>query len=246
VTAPANIGPTPGADAHALAAREAEPAAGLRYLDDLVAVVSHDFRTPLTAIRGLSEMIGEENFSAEEMRELAARITRSSLRLDRMIADLVEFHRLGQGQLALEIGSVDLSTVVEQALAPYRAEAPRHSFLFQPEASRTTLAGDHGRLVRATSALLGHVVEQSRSGGTIAVRTTRAGEVARLEVQASGRGLNAEAVARALDRYSGGFALALARRIARLHGGDLWAEGAPGAPAALCMSLPLSVGVGQR
>ena len=127
-----------------------------------------------------------------------------------------------------------------------RPDAPRHSFAFQPESTLPSLPGDRGRLVQASAALLGHALEQSPSGGTIALRTERAGDRARLEVQLSGRGLSAEVVAKVLDQFSGGFALALARRIVRLHGGDLWAESAPDTPVALCMALPLSGGLRQR
>jgi signal transduction histidine kinase len=235
-------GPVAAAAPATPAEPEAELARHLRYVNDLVGVVSHDFRTPLTAIRGLSELIGEEDFSAEEVKELAARITRSAQRLNRMISDLVEFHQFGQGQLRLELGQVDLNAVIEQALDQCRADAPRHSFAFQPDAALAGLPGDRARLLQATVALLGHALEQSPSGGTVGMRTHRAGELARLEVQVSGHGVRVDAVARVLEQFSGGFALALARRIVRLHGGDLWAEGAPDAPGTLCVSLPLSGG----
>ena len=109
---------------------------------DFVAVVSHEFRSPLAGIQGFSELMRDEVTNVEEMREYSADINREAERLSRMIDELLDLDRMESGRMPLRVGPVDVGAIVRRLVASAEPRAPRHRFRAQVE---PTLPGVVGR-----------------------------------------------------------------------------------------------------
>src|SRR5712691_4824402 len=79
---------------------------------DFISIVSHEFRTALTGIRGFSELMRDEDFSVQEMKEFAADIYTDTMRLTRMISDMLDLDRMESGRVAVYQEQVDLNAII--------------------------------------------------------------------------------------------------------------------------------------
>jgi PAS domain S-box-containing protein len=221
-----------------------------RAKSDFVSIVSHEFRTPLTSIQGLSELMRDEPFSVDEMRDFAADIHREALRLARLIAELLDLDRMESGLMQLNRGTVDLAQVAVDVAAQLAPSAPQHHIAVQTDGVATTLDADHDKLVQVVTNLLANAIKYSPAGGEISVRLRGAGHTVVLEVEDQGLGIPAEALETIFERYirveSGparhiqgtGLGLPIVRQIVEMHGGRVLVESVPGRGSIFRVLLP--------
>ena len=224
-----------------------------RVKDEFLANISHELRTPLTAVLGYLQIL-EEGLSgpltAEQRRDLG-QVKASSERLLEMIDTMLELTALKQGTLPVTLEEFDPRQPMRDAIAAtpgrpadvmLRVDEPA----VEPEPMRT----DRARLGRILGALLGNAYKFTPRGEvTVSVRV-EAGR-ARFVVQDTGIGIPLDAQGMVFDefrqvdgsatrRYGGtGLGLALARRLARLLGGDILLESAPGKGSTFTLEIPL-------
>jgi signal transduction histidine kinase len=207
---------------------------------DALARIAHEFRSPLTAVLGFAEFLGAaaEDTPPERLRGYLDDLLAAARRMRRLADDLVA---LGADAAAGRVAEASLDAVAEAALrlaAP--AAASRGVALTAPAPSGVAALVDAGALERALANLIDNAIRHGRAGGRVAVgvrRLEREGGAA-LEVADDGPGLDAEALARALEPYgrgaperdgrAGGLGLPIVREIAESQGGRLEIETAPG------------------
>ncbi len=201
----------------------------------LAALLSHEFKTPLTAIVGFADLLTLDPGDADQTVEFAATIRKEGQRLARMVSDLLTLERLDGAGLPAEREPTDLNAVACDAVARMRGSAPDREIAFDFDPALPPVLGDPERLAQVVINLVGNAIKYSPGGEPVVVATRRHGDMALLEVADRGIGVPPEAREAIFDRYrrleSGaraadgtGLGLAIVREIARLHGGDAWVE----------------------
>ena len=220
-----------------------------RLRSQFVSNVSHELRTPLTAVRaglGLLEASAIDRLRGEEA-ELLDNARRNVERLNVLIDDLLAHNQLEAGTLGLEREHIDLRTVVMAGVSAVRS-------LVQEKRQRLELdlpvplplSGDPGRLEQMVVNLLANAHRHTPAGTHILIAgRLKAGDV-HLTVSDDGPGIPLAELDGIFQRFhhltsadsSSGLGLAIARAIAELHGGRVWAESGLVAGVAFCVALP--------
>jgi two-component system, OmpR family, sensor kinase len=208
--------------------------------------VSHELKTPLTAIRGYAEALEEGVLTPRH----AVKVIRTEAeRLERLIADLLQLARLDRQRFDIHPTTVDLAEIARESASRHAARARELGVQLQLEQrSAAPASADPDRLLQAVSNLVENALRCTPPGGTVTLATT----AGRLAVTDTGPGIAAEEIPYAFERfflyrrYNGhrqvgtGLGLAIVRELAQAMGGDVEVESPPGAGTAFTIRLPLS------
>jgi two-component system OmpR family sensor kinase len=206
--------------------------------------VSHELKTPLTAIRGYAEGLAE---GAVTIDEAAATIRREAARLERLVRDLLDLARLNQHEFTVETGPIDLAQVAQEAVARYEQDARAAGVELEALGPESAPArGDHDRAVQVISNLVENALRSTPPGGAIRVRTAP-GQV---EVEDTGIGLPPEDLPRAFERFylyernraarslGSGLGLAIVKELTEAMGGSVEVRSTLGEGTAFVVRLP--------
>jgi signal transduction histidine kinase/PAS domain-containing protein len=216
-----------------------------------ISVVGHEFRTALTGIEGFSELLADEEFTSEEVKDFANDISKEALRLHRMITDLLDLEQMKKGKMQLHLEHVDINTLVTEAVKRIRLTKPDYHFQLHLDTRCPHLQGDYDKLTQMISNLLSNAVKYSPAGGDIVISSTVEGTHVHLRIQDHGIGIPPERVkdiftpyqriASQYTRYiSGtGLGLGIVKQIVELHQGNIWVESMLGQGSLFHVTLPL-------
>jgi PAS domain S-box-containing protein len=228
---------------------EAQRAVRLR--EEILAVVSHDLRNPLSSISVNAAMIGDlsgNDVDGVRIRRLAIAARRSTVRMRRLIDDLLDFASIEAGRLSLAEAAHEIGDIVSEAvemMQPLAAE--RHVTLEVVGERGLSVLCDRERVLQVLSNLLGNAVAFSRPSGVVRIGIERGEHESRIFVTDDGPGIPAEQLPHIFDRYwrgerrgrgGAGLGLAIVKSIVEAHGGRVWAESPPGQGATFHFSLP--------
>jgi signal transduction histidine kinase len=225
-----------------------------RLKDDFVASVSHELRTPLTSIRGYLELVldGEAGALRDEQREFLSIVDRNADRLLHVVGDLLFVAQVEAGRIALEAGPTDVEEVVRQAADAARPAATDKGIELELDLDGIgELTADRARLAQVLDNLISNAVKFTPSGGRIAVRSSRDGDVAILEVSDTGMGISEEDQEKLFQRFfradsataqaiqGTGLGLAIVKAIIEAHDGAISVVSAPGKGTTFRVELPI-------
>ncbi len=218
--------------------------------------VTHEMRTPLTAIQGSSELMGRYNLTEDKRRQIAAMIHSESKRLAAMIQTFLDVERLSAGQMEMKREPVDLGAVLDACLDRVRPLAEKKNIAIHSHAAaETSLEGDAEMLGYAVYNLLTNAVKYSPPGTEVAASIERRNAQLLVSVADHGIGMDAKEVKRVFERFyrtkraeeSGetgtGIGLSLVEQIVELHGGNISVTSVPGQGSCFTMALPAPAGV---
>lgn len=224
-----------------------------RVRDDVIATVSHELRTPLTSIIGYTELmsdLADEDLGAAARRLLAV-IERNAVRELRLVNDLLTLASLGQERMPVTLMSVDLATVVRNAVETARVAARGRGVTVEvTDAGVPRVHGDAQRLGQVVDNLLANALKFTPPGGRVELRVTDGGDEVVLEVEDTGLGIRPADLDRIFDRLyrttdaqreqvpGAGLGLPIVKAIVDAHGGSVSAECEPGRGALLRVRLP--------
>jgi signal transduction histidine kinase len=219
---------------------------------EFIARISHDLRTPLTAIKGL--VVNLQDVAPDEMQPSLATMNEQADRLIRLVNDLLTLSRLQRGELKLAFSNVDLCGVARSAasLAGEKARRLGVSLSLDLPEYGASVSGDADRLQQAIINLLDNALKATSVGGRVGVQVSTIEEEVLLVVKDTGRGLVPEEMARAFEPYyrgSGGGAglgLTIAREIVEAHAGRIWLKSLPQGGAEAGFALPRSTATAQN
>jgi PAS domain S-box-containing protein len=208
-----------------------------RTKDEFLAVVSHDLRTPLTAILGWAGMLSSENPDPAKLRRGIETILRNARAQALLIDDILDIARIMSGKLHLESGAVDTKAVVEGALEAVDPSAQAKGVTLETHLDSVPVtAGDPARLQQVVWNLAMNAVKFTPKGGTIQVHVNLVGGDIQIQVRDNGRGIAPEFLPHVFDRFRQadstparahgglGLGLAIVHHIVELHGGSVVAE----------------------
>jgi PAS domain S-box-containing protein len=215
-----------------------------------LSTISHEFRTPLTAIIGYSELLASDGVDAAAIAEDAAVINREASRLNRMVDEVLFVDRVDSGRLTLKLEFLDLNILAQEAVATFRRLTERHQFRLELDPHVHRVKGDHDRLAQALTNLVSNAVKYSPSGGTVTVSTRNLDDEVILAVRDEGIGLLPQDKERVFDRFERvetgiagriggtGLGLAIVREIAQIHDGRVWVESTLRKGSTFSLALP--------
>ncbi len=221
-------------DARRLAAAEA----AVRARDEVVAVVSHDLRSPLGTLLMSLALLEKEHPDASGARPFEI-IRRSVQRMARLIDDLLDVSTIEAGRFAVELRELELGALVREACENVAPEVERKALqlVCDVPCELPVVAGDRGRLLQVLANLIGNAVKFTPEGGRITVSAEVAERDVRVSVEDTGPGILREHLphvfdrfwqARTSDRRGVGLGLAIAKGIVEAHGGAIAVESGAG------------------
>jgi PAS domain S-box-containing protein len=214
----------------------AEAQAATLARDEVLAVVSHDLRGPLSIIEiGTSTLLRRRSDEAEVIQ----RMKRAGQRMNVLIHDLLDVSALDSGRLRMELADEAVSQLVTDALDLVRplADARHLHLVAEDQAPAARVACDHERIIQVFANLLGNAIKFTDEGGTVTVRVSELDGVIRFAVVDSGVGIAPDQLEHVFDRYwqagrraggGVGLGLAIAKGIVEAHQGTIRAESAGG------------------
>jgi signal transduction histidine kinase len=228
----------------------------LRRLDQMksefLAAMSHDFRSPLTVVRGSIEILMSQRPGAltAAQKELASRAARNVHRLEEFSEDLLEMARIEHGGVELERVEIDACELVGEVVEDHRvfAHDREQTIEFERPANPVKVSVDVGRLRRAIGNLLSNAIKFAPASSTIKVHAGPEGSGFRLTVTDHGPGVDPDERERIFEKFSrgrrsattagAGLGLSIARSLVELHGGTLRYEDAAAGGATFVLSMP--------
>ncbi|HLA79874.1 MAG TPA: ATP-binding protein [Vicinamibacteria bacterium] len=220
-----------------------------RLKSEFVAMVAHDFRKPLTAIRGFAELVLESPSLAQETREEFMRtVIRETDALASLAEDTLLISRIETGELSFEFAELDLGGLLLECMPLGLSE---HSILVDTPPEQIRIRADPFRLRQVVNNLISNAVKYSPRGGTVTVRTRLRGpDHVSLEVMDQGLGIPKEELRRLFQKFQRvrtpghlaipgtGLGLYICRLIVQGHGGRVWVESEPGQGSTFGVLLP--------
>ncbi|MGH2920476.1 MAG: sensor histidine kinase [Gaiellaceae bacterium] len=227
-----------------------------RLKDEFLSLVSHELRTPLTSIRGYLELVLDEEAGeiTPEQRRFLKAVERNSLRLLRLVGDLLFVAQADAGRLTLQRAKVDMSALAADCVEAARPVADQKSISLELASGPVpALVADRGRLAQVLDNLVSNALKFTPEGGRVEIRTSAVDGHVVLEVDDSGIGIPAEEQPRLFERFfraaaateqaipGTGLGLAIVKAIVEAHGGRILVESKPNAGTTFRVELPLSV-----
>ena len=205
---------------------------------DYVANVSHEMRTPLTAMRALIEPLKEGMVTTEDARmRYYDIILREIMRLSRLINDLMELSRLQSGSLAIRTERMKLAELVDDVCERYRSIAEDHNITFREETDFSkvpAVVSNPDRVEQLLVILLDNAIKYTPGGGTVSLDAAWNDARVTLIVKDTGIGIAKEDLPYVFDRFykvdkahsgmGSGLGLSIARELLKWMGEDIWVK----------------------
>ena len=218
--------------------------------------VTHEMRTPLTAIQGSSELMGRYKLTEDKSKQLAQMINTESRRLAQMIQTFLDVERLSEGQFELKREPFEVGKMIEACMERVRPLAESKRIELQVDGiTESELLGDRELMEYAVYNLLNNAVKYSPSETRISVLARRDGEHLRLSIKDQGIGMDETELrsiftkfyrtrkAEASGESGTGIGLSIVDQIVTHHGGKMEVSSRPGAGSCFTIVLPVPTAV---
>ncbi|MCR6106533.1 HAMP domain-containing protein [Salipaludibacillus agaradhaerens] len=206
---------------------------------DFIANVSHELRTPISMLQGYSEAIIDDIAgNEEEKRELAKIIYDESLRMGRLVNELLDLARMEAGHIQLTIEELDIETLAGKMIRKFQGVAKEHEVKLEGDIQsiEKTLMADSDRLEQILTNLIDNAIRHTPEAGTVTLRVEAFLNGVKLEVEDTGAGIPEEDLpfvferfykadkARTRGRSGTGLGLAIVKNIVEAHKGKVSAH----------------------
>lgn len=220
--------------------------------DELVSMVSHELRTPLASLRGFAELMLTRDYSEARRREFLTIIHKESRRLADLINNFLDLQRIQSGRQVYAFEALEPEALLQEALNLFQPGNPQHRLELQLISPLPRMRGDRDRVRQVLTNLVSNALKYSPEGGRVVLGAKQEGDEVRIWVSDEGIGIPAEILPHLFTKFyrvdnavnrgiaGTGLGLALVRQIVENHGGQVWAESAPGQGSTFCFSLPVA------
>lgn len=223
-----------------------------RMKDEFISVVSHEVRTPLTAIRASLGLLATGKL-CEDRGKCQAMVNvgmENTDRLARLVSDILDLERMESGKGKIEKKPCDGARLLKNAVDLMRPAAEAQNITLAVEARPACFDADPDRITQVLINLLSNAIKFSPPQSTILAGIEERGEEVVFQVKDSGRGIPPDKLSIIFERFQQvdasdarkkggtGLGLAICRAIAEQHKGRIWVESAPGQGSAFFLALP--------
>ncbi|MCI0391023.1 MAG: CHASE2 domain-containing protein [Acidobacteria bacterium] len=227
---------------------------------DVMALVTHELKTPLTAIQGMSEVLARYEVETLKRREMHSTINEEAKRLARMIDEYLDLTRLESGVRQLRLLPMRVEQLLERALLLLDpvAESRGIKIIRNLDPALPPLLGDADLISRAVTNLVDNAIKFSPANSTIKGNTRADGSGVLIEVIDQGCGIAPEFQGQIFEKFyrvpraanvdipGTGLGLSLVREVAELHSGLVTVESQPGTGSVFSLYLGLTIRKGER
>ena len=228
-----------------------------RLKDEFISVASHELRTPVTSIKGLLELLTDDQCGplTEEQSRFLEIIVRDTDRLDRLVGDLLDVSRIDSKLIGLDRSELNLSDAIDEVILEMESEiaAKRIEIVTALVDRSMEVYGDPSRINQVISNILGNAIKYSPEGSSVQVVASswaKDDRFVQVSIRDHGSGILPEDAGRLFDKFyradnsltrsttGTGLGLAIAKALVELHGGEIWVESAPGAGSVFSFTIP--------
>lgn len=207
---------------------------------DFAANVSHELKTPLTAISGYAELIENGLADPDSEKHIGEQIRLNADRLLTLINDIIQLSELDHGEMSMDYTEIDLYEMVQECCSNLAVSAEKENVLLTWDGRPLAIKGDRDQIKELIENLVQNSIRYNNAGGYVRVHVRREGRKACLIVRDNGIGIPKEKQGRVFERFyrvdksrsrdSGGTGLGLAivKHIAELHSAEINMRSKPG------------------
>jgi PAS domain S-box-containing protein len=232
----------------------AELRVAARHKSEFLANMSHELRTPLNAILGFSELLLDDQagkFDPATRRKFLDQVSTSGRHLLALINDILDLSKVEAGRMTLELQTFPIAGVVDDVLNTIQPLAAKKKILISAGADVGQIEADPGKVQQMLLNLASNAVKFTSEGGVIRIDACRLATAVEISVTDTGLGIAAQDLGRLFKEFEQldssasrkqegtGLGLALTRRLARLHGGDVRVASELGKGSTFTISLPI-------
>jgi|GEM_PF-322199 len=219
---------------------------------EFVSVVSHDLKTPLTAIRGFADLTAITGPLSDQQRDFVTRIKDITREMANMISDLLDIGKIEAG-IEMDRVSCSIPALAQDVLSDLEFRAKEKEIAVELEVAEPTptVVGDPNRLKQVLMNLVGNAIKYTPDGGHVWIRIGPEDGRLITAVQDTGYGISARDQKQLFQKFfrvrteqtahieGTGLGLAIVRSIVEHHGGRIWVESEPGKGSTFAFSLPV-------
>lgn len=230
--------------------RESELRRAVSQREDVISIVSHDLRNPLSVTIAAAEVLLDLPLDEKERRQQAEIIRRSGKRMQGLIGDLLDVSRIEAGIFVVRPSNEDLVTILDEAVSLFVGQASASLINLTVDNRGPVLARvDRDRVIQALSNLLDNAIRLTPEGGTVTASTTSDDSWVQISVSDTGPGVHPDIGGRIFDRFSqgekrdggsAGLGLAIVKGVASAHGGVAVVESNQGRGSTFTLRLPVA------
>lgn len=202
--------------------------------DAFLAELSHDFRTPLTAIHGFTELLMARHEGSEKSYHMLEQVKQESERLERLVDNFLDYQKESYSAEQLNVSTFALRPLLEEVMASYQSTSPLHTVTF--ETNDVWIQADGEKLRQLLHNLIGNAIKYSPDGGTVHTQVEECYGTVILSVSDNGIGIPEDALPYVFDEYyrvdsiahqsikGTGLGLRICKRITEAHGWVIHAD----------------------
>jgi len=222
-----------------------------RIRDEMISALSHEMRTPLTAMLGFTELLLEQDVGEDARREYLGIMHKESERLNELIGTFLQLQRHASKSEHAILRSLPVRELLENAVAAYAGMSPLHRLVIDSPRGIPDIRGDGDQLHQLFSNLISNAIRYSPDGGVVTLAARQVGAEIVVSVHDEGIGIPADLQELIFEKFyrvdntdsrqigGTGLGLALVREIIKLHSGRVWVESSPGKGSTFFVALPL-------
>lgn len=223
-----------------------------RLKDEMISAVSHEMRTPLTAMLGYSEFLLENEVAPEQRQAYLQILMKETERLNELIGNFLDLQRLRSRRTPCTSQTLAVAPLLEESAALFGTVSQRHRLTVDCPAGLPRVRGDGKDLRQAVNNLVSNAIKYSPNGGEIHLGAHREDDGVIIMVRDEGIGIPQKAQEKIFERFyrvdnsdrraigGTGLGLTLVREIVTAHGGRIWVESEPGRGSTFFVSLPVA------
>jgi signal transduction histidine kinase/tetratricopeptide (TPR) repeat protein len=227
----------------------------LKLKSDFVSSVSHEFKTPITSIKALTERLLEGNVKdPKRMREYYSEIFRDTENLSHLVGNFLDFSKMEEGKKQYNIEETDFKLWLEQTVTDFFRRSIRRNYNINTNINEPLLPVkiDKNAMKLVVNNLLDNAVKFSPENSEIKVVLEKHGEKLLLKIKDDGIGISKNEQSSIFEKfYRGkdasqssttgtGLGLTIVKQIVEAHGGEVWVESEPGKGSSFSVILPIT------
>lgn len=216
---------------------------------DFIENVSHEFKTPLSAIEGYATLLQNKSLSPEKREEYTQRILLNTRRLSSLTGNILLLSQLENQEMEIQKETFSLDEQLREAILLYENQWTEKNLDLDIDLCTADYTGNRELLMQVWQNILGNAMKFVPQGGRIRVLLRQEGNRLEAAIVDNGAGMSPEVQQRVFEKFyqadrsrngiGNGLGLALAKRIVDLHGGTIQVHSTPGRGTAFAVTLPL-------
>jgi signal transduction histidine kinase/DNA-binding response OmpR family regulator len=222
---------------------------------EFISTVSHEFRIPLTSIKGYIDLIleGDAGDINETQQEFLAIVKKNSDRLINLINDFLDISRIESGRIQFKMVSLNIGEVIEEVITSFRELMERKGMILNLSILEglSQVRADRDRIIQVLNNLVSNAIKYTDAGGKITIAVRQDGNHLVISVSDTGAGISPEDQRNLFDKFyrvdstltqeigGSGLGLSICKTIVEKHDGDIWVNSEVGKGSTFSFSLPV-------